>query len=63
MTPMVKIMIALFLNIAIAVYTIIITRKSALPDSTKTLLYVFSILMPIVGLILYAVVSRKEVRS
>lgn len=63
MTPIMKLVIALAINVGIALFTILSTRRSSLPDSTKTLLYVIAVLMPIIGLILYGILSRKEVRN
>jgi hypothetical protein len=52
--------IILILSVAIAVFAIIKTKDSRLPESTKLLLYIISVLMPIGGLILYYVLDRKK---
>jgi hypothetical protein len=61
MTPLTKLLIVLAINIAIALYVIISTRRSNLPESTRLPLYILAVLMPIVGLILFFIVNRKKV--
>jgi uncharacterized membrane protein (UPF0182 family) len=57
---MARILILLALSVAIAVFTIIKTKDSRLPESTKVLLYIIAVLFPIGGLILYYVLDRKK---
>jgi hypothetical protein len=57
---MARILFLLVLSVAIAVFVIIKTKDSRLPESTKFLLYIIAVLFPIGGLILYYVLDRKQ---
>ena len=57
---MARILFLFILSVAIAVFAIIKTKDSRLPDSTKVLLYIIAVLFPIGGLILYYVLDRKR---
>lgn len=57
---MARLLILFVLSLAIAVFAIIKTKNSQLPESTKVLLYIISVMMPIGGLILYYVLDRKK---
>ncbi|CAN5224221.1 hypothetical protein BH09BAC3_BH09BAC3_20370 [soil metagenome] len=48
----------LALNIVVMIYAIIITKKSNLHSDTKTLLYVMSVITPLIGLILFFIKNR-----
>lgn len=52
MNPINKIILILVINVSIMILTLILTRRSSLPQSSKTLLYVFAVLIPILGLAL-----------
>jgi hypothetical protein len=57
---MARLVVLLALSVAIAVFAIIKTKDSRLPESTKVLLYIIAVLFPIGGLILYYVLDRKK---
>jgi hypothetical protein len=57
---MARLIVIFLLSVAIAVFAIIKTKDSRLPESTKVLLYIISVVMPIAGLILYYVLDRKK---
>lgn len=59
MTPLTKILLALVITIAIAVYVVLDTKRTAFPDSTTTLLYAMGVLTPFLGLILLNITKYK----
>lgn len=63
MTPMTKLLVALVLNGVIACFALVATRRSPLPDSTKTLLYIISVLVPIFGLVLVEILKRRALKN
>ena len=60
MSPLTKILIAVGINVMLAVYGILATKRSALPGSTKTLLYIMSVLTPLFGVILFWILDRQK---
>jgi hypothetical protein len=58
-----RILIPFLIVVAIAVFTIVKTHKSKLPDSTKLILYVVAVLLPIGGLLLYYVADYMETKK
>lgn len=64
MNPNNKLIIFLVVSIIIAIYSIIKVKKSALDSNTKILLYIFSLLIPIVGLIVSMImINRKKLSN
>jgi hypothetical protein len=51
--------ILLVINIAAAIYTIIKTHKSGFSSDTKTLLYVMSVVTPLIGFFLFLIKNKK----
>ncbi len=59
MNPLDKLLIALVISVIVAVSTIILTRRSGIENGRKTLIYILSILAPVVGLLLYLFSEKK----
>ncbi len=60
MTPLTKITLLLIISFIVIIYTVVRTKNSNLNSDTKTLLYIFAVLMPIIGLILFFIMNRKN---
>jgi hypothetical protein len=55
-----RVLIPFLIVVAIAVFTIVKTQKSKLPDSTKLVLYIVAVILPLGGLLLYYVADYME---
>ena len=62
MNPINKIILILVINVSIMILTLILTRRSSLPQSSKTLLYVFAVLIPVLGLALVGYLNWQHRR-
>lgn len=60
MSPINKLVIGVVISLLISVFIIVKTYRSGLRSDLKSMLYVLGIFMPIIGLLVYFVYSRKD---